>query len=127
RKGLRARYFPAEPVAGPSWWQGDAANEVLDLTGFGPLGDLPELGDSAFPHVRSLILSGSGLSTVQVNEFLSGFAQLRSLNLSTNQLTGLPQAIDALGELSELNLSFNQIRITASAQAQLNRLPHLKT
>lgn len=127
RKGLRARYCPAEPLAGPSWWQGDAVNEVLDLTGFGPLGDLPELGDSAFPHVRSLILSGSGLSTVQVNEFLSGFAQLRSLNLSTNQLTGLPQAIDALGELSELNLSFNQIRITASAQARLNRLPHLKT
>lgn len=127
RKGMRSRYLSAEPMAGPSWSQDDAVNELLDLTGFGPLGDLPVLGDTVFPHVRSLVLTGSGLSTVQVNEFLKGFPQLRSLNLSSNQLTGLPQAIDSLGELSELNLSFNQMRITASAQARLNRLPHLKT
>jgi len=127
RKGMRSRYLPAEPMAGPSLSQGDAVNELLDLTGFGPLGDLPVLGDTVFPHVRSLVLTGSGLSTLQVNEFLKGFPQLRSLNLSSNQLTGLPHAIDSLGELSELNLSFNQMRITASAQARLNRMTHLKT
>jgi Leucine-rich repeat (LRR) protein len=127
RKALRSRYCPPEPVAGPSWRQTDAVDEVLDLTGFGPLGDLPVLGDSVFPHVRSLILRDSGLSTAQVNDFLSGFPQLRTLNLSANQLTALPQAIDTLAELSELNLSFNRISITASGQARLNRLSQLKT
>lgn len=127
REGLRSRYFPEEPMAGSSWRQDVAVNEVLDLTGYGPLGDLPVLGDSVFPHVRRLILSGSGLSTVQVDDFLRGFPHLRSLNLSSNRLTGLPQAIDSLEELTELNLSSNQMRITASAQARLNRLTHLRT
>ena len=127
RNGLRARYSPAEPFAGPSWRRGGEVNAVLDLSGYGPLGDLPALGDRVFPHVRSLILSGSGLSTGQVNDFLSGFPRLRTLDLSANRLTALPQAIETLGELSELNLPFNELTITAPAQARLNRLTHLKT
>ncbi|WP_448118977.1 NEL-type E3 ubiquitin ligase domain-containing protein [Pseudomonas serbica] len=126
-KGLRARYAPAQPVAGPSWGQGDALFEGLDLTGFGPLGDLPELGDTVFAHVRSLKLSNSALSTEHVSDFLSGFPQLRALDLSANRLTGLPQALDGLGQLRELNLSYNQLTITASAQARLNRMTALET
>ena len=117
---------PAQPVAGPSWGQGDALFEGLDLTGFGPLGDLPELGDTVFAHVRSLKLSNSALSTEHVSDFLSGFPQLRALDLSANRLTGLPQALDGLGQLRELNLSYNQLTITASAQARLNRMPPWK-
>ncbi|MGE8185967.1 NEL-type E3 ubiquitin ligase domain-containing protein [Pseudomonas sp. NPDC086278] len=127
RDGLRARYATQEPVAGRSWWTVSPINLVLDLTGFGPLGDLPALGDTVFPHIRRLVLRGGGLSTPQVNDFLRGFPQLRTLELSANRLTDIPQAIDALGQLTELYLSLNELTITASAQARLNRLTSLET
>jgi Leucine-rich repeat (LRR) protein len=126
RDALAARYASREPVAGPSRRMGEPAGEVLDLTGYGALGDLPALGDVVFPQVRHLNLAGAKLSAPQVNEFLGRFPQLRILDLSRNTLTELPQAIEALGQLSELNLSGNELTITASTQTRINRLSGLE-
>ena len=127
RNSLRGLYAPGEPVAGPSWAAPGLASEGLDMTGVGPLGDLPALGDMVFAHIRRLNLAGSRLTTVQVNDFLRAFPQLRTLQLSANGLTELPQAFEALTELTELDLSFNELTITATSQARINRLTSLQT
>jgi Leucine-rich repeat (LRR) protein len=127
RNSLRAQYAPDEPVAGPSRAPARSGNEVLDLTGLGAIGDLPALGDTVFAHIRRLNLAGSRLRSAQVNDFLRAFPQLRTLELSANRLTELPQAFDSLTELTALDLSFNELIITASAQARINRLSALQT
>lgn len=125
RKHVRAWYDPQEPVAGPSW-RSRSVEEILDLS-VGPLGDLPELGTLAFPQVRGLNLSGARLTVAQVNAFLRHFPELRSLNLSANHLTELPQAFDLAGHLNHLDLASNELTITPSIQARLNRLTDLHT
>ncbi|WCM49068.1 NEL-type E3 ubiquitin ligase domain-containing protein [Pseudomonas sp. WJP1] len=127
RNSLRAQYAPDEPVAGPSWAPARSGIDVLDMTGLGAIGDLPALGDTVFAHIRRLNLAGSRLTAAQVNDFLRAFPQLRTLELSANRLTELPQAFDSLSELTALDLSFNELTITATAQARINRLTSLQT
>lgn len=127
RNSLRAQYAPDQPVAGPSWAPARSQAEVLDMTGMGAIGDLPALGDTVFAHIQRLNLAGSRLTTAQVNDFLRAFPQLRTLELSANRLTELPQALEALTELTALDLSFNELSITATAQARINRLSSLQT
>ncbi|WP_411379973.1 NEL-type E3 ubiquitin ligase domain-containing protein [Pseudomonas sp. MPB26] len=127
RDAQRARFVPREPVAGPSRGRSEGGiAETLDLTGYGAPGDLPALNDAVFAHIRRLKLGGLDLTTTQLNEFLSRFPQLRELDLSSNHLTELPQALEALRHLSELNLSGNQLTITTPIQARLNRLSALQ-
>nr|WP_180205439.1 NEL-type E3 ubiquitin ligase domain-containing protein [Pseudomonas sp. SbOxS1]NYU05538.1 hypothetical protein [Pseudomonas sp. SbOxS1] len=126
RNSLRAQYAPDEPVAGPSRASARSDSGVLDMTGFGAIGDLPALGDTVFAHIRRLNLGGSRLTSAQVNDFLRAFPQLRTLELSANRLTELPQALDSLSGLTTLDLSFNELTITATAQARINRLTSLQ-
>ena len=127
RNGLRAQYAPRDPQAGPSWAAPLYGGEVLDLSGFGAIGDLPELDDTVFAHIRRLNLRGMGVSTTQASDFLLAFPKLTTLELSTNRLTEIPQAFSTLTELTELDLSYNELTITQLAQSRLNRLTSLKT
>ncbi|MHC8314553.1 NEL-type E3 ubiquitin ligase domain-containing protein [Pseudomonas sp. LB3P31] len=127
RNGLRAEYAPREPMAGPAWAAPLYRSDVLDLTGFGAIGDLPELGDTVFPHIRRMNLSGMGVSSRQTSDFLLGFPKLTTLELSANRLTEIPQAFSKLTELTALDLSFNELTITPLAQSRLNGLISLRT
>lgn len=127
RNSLRGRYASQEPVAGPSVWRAPQASAVLDLSGFGPLGDLPAIGDTTFEHIHRLNLGACKLTSAQVNEFLRGFPNLRTLELSGNRLTVLPQSLAELEHLTALDLSANELTITPSTQALFNQLTSLQT
>ncbi|MBC3241572.1 hypothetical protein HU723_20575 [Pseudomonas lurida] len=126
RDALAARYAPREPVAGPSRGRGEPVRETLDLSEYGALGDLPALGDTAFPQIRRVILREAKLTTMQVNDFLGRFPQVRELDLSGNRLTELPAVLESFGALTDLNLAGNELKITAPTQARLNRLSTLQ-
>ncbi|WP_330211163.1 NEL-type E3 ubiquitin ligase domain-containing protein [Pseudomonas sp. AM4(2022)] len=102
---------PAAGFIRSSWQQGVPAGrtgaviEELSLQGL-QTGDLPELV-VPFPHVHSLNLTGVKLSAQGSNGFLSGFAQLRRLVLSGNELAALPDAVQHLGHLERLELAAN--------------------
>ncbi len=85
------------------------------------------LGDSVFPHVRSLILRDSGLSTAQVSRPSVDFPNCVPSICSANQLTALPQAIETPGaQRVEPLITIGSVS-RASAQARWNRLSQLKT
>lgn len=127
RNSLQTRYSSPQAVAGPSSWRAPQVSTVLDMAGFGPLGDLPELGDTIFEHIQRLNLSGGRLSSVQVNDFLRGFPKLRTLELNSNRLSTLPPRIAGLEHLTALDLSANELTITPSGQSVLNQLTSLQT
>lgn len=126
RDALAARYAAREPLAGPSRGRGEPMRETLDLREYGAPGDLPALGDTVFPQIRRLILAGAKLTAAQVNAFVGRFVQLRELDLSHNRLTELPQALETLEHLSDLNLCGNELTITTPIQTRLNRLQALR-
>ncbi|WP_224450867.1 MULTISPECIES: NEL-type E3 ubiquitin ligase domain-containing protein [unclassified Pseudomonas] len=78
-----------------------------------PLGELPMIvGD--FSHVGTLEMDSVGTSAGFIR-FLHNFANLRTLSLTRNQLTRVPQAIAAMSRLRSLDLSDNQIQLTPEA------------
>ncbi|NIE76971.1 hypothetical protein F3J45_21260 [Pantoea sp. Ap-967] len=87
------------------------------------LPDLPAGTD--FGHVAELTLTG--LSLEQVPEgFLRSFPQLRWLNLGENALTSVPTDIGQLGELRNLRLAGNQIRMSTGSATTLANLTQLR-
>lgn len=89
-----------------------------------PLGELP-LIDADFSHVGRVIMDGvmphAGLSA-----FLRQFSQLRSLSLSDNQLSQLPQSLERIRWLTHLDLSSNRLLSSEASLAQLGRMKNLR-
>lgn len=75
-----------------------------------PLGDLPVIV-ADFSHVAVLQMRGVGASA-GLNTFLRNFPRLRTLELSGNGLTRIPQAIEDMSALRHLDLSANRIEFT---------------
>ena len=57
--------------------------------------------------MRTLDLSRNGLTALP--EWLGGLSQLRVLGLNVNRLTDLPSTLGQLGELQSLNLDDNPL------------------
>lgn len=92
----------------------------LSLLGIS-LDSLPELPESiSFAHVRELSLRGMGLRSVS-RGFLRAFPGMRVLELSGNRLERLPEGLDTLSELAELDLYDNRIALDS---AQVQALEH---
>lgn len=100
-------------------------NRVLYLSG-GRLSDLPHLPGGAFPHIRSLSLSGLSLTEPELSTFLRKFPQVETLDLSRMRLHDLPSAIEGMGQLKALELQGNYLTVTAEMQARLNQLTALE-
>ncbi|WP_219266313.1 NEL-type E3 ubiquitin ligase domain-containing protein [Pseudomonas sp. Xaverov 259] len=106
-----------------SWRQGVVAARTdvgVDTLRFQRLdiGDLPAL-TLEFPHVRTLELSGIGISAQGSNGFLTAFSQVHHLILNGNYLRALPEALQHMAQLERLDLTGNLIDDAASLSAQL--------
>ncbi len=102
---------------------------ILDLSG-AALGDLPDLSALAttdFSHVLALKLSEVVAPVDALNQFLPHFSELRTLDLSRNQLFDLPSTLKQLPKLKDLGLQHNYLTITPSLQGRLNGLSGLET
>lgn len=111
-------------IAGPSWRQSSNAGH-LDLSG-GTLHDLPLLPDQAFAHVQHLDLNNLGVPLEALDRFLGSFANVQVLNLSRNGLTSLPTSLRRLSQITDLDLTYNELTVTPSMQGLLDRLNGLK-
>ncbi len=95
---------------------GSTIGPILDFYGL-DVGDLPALsGDLS--HVRVLRMDSMSLRNGS-NEFLGGFTQLHTLNMSGNRLISIPSAIAGMTQLRSLDLSSNRIVLTAQTAQQL--------
>lgn len=90
-----------------------------------PLGDLPVIV-ADFRHVNALVMDNVGASA-GLNAFLHNFPNLNDLSLTGNGLTRVPLALESMSRLTHLNLSNNQIHLTAEAQASLAAMTHLQS
>ena len=95
----------------------------LDLSGQ-TLDSVPDL-EADFSHVGSLKLNNMGLS-VSPEGFLAHFKGVRWLDLSNNQLTAIPPALDDMHGLTRLFLQRNRIRLTSETAAILSRRTTLR-
>jgi len=95
----------------------------LDLSGQ-TLDSVPDL-EADFSHVGSLKLNGMGLS-VSPEGFLAHFKGVRWLDLSNNQLTAIPPALDDMHGLTRLFLQRNRIRLTPETTQILSRRTTLR-
>ena len=95
----------------------------LDLSGQ-TLDSVPDL-EADFSHVGSLKLNGMGLS-VSPEGFLAHFRGVRWLDLSNNQLTAIPPALDDMHGLTRLFLQRNRIRLTPETTQILSRRTTLR-
>ncbi|MGF6200945.1 NEL-type E3 ubiquitin ligase domain-containing protein [Pseudomonas laurylsulfatiphila] len=101
-----------------------SVGETLNLNGL-QLGDLPEL-PAVFAHVDTLNLTGVRLSAQGSNDFLRAFSQVKALKLNGNQLQALPEQIQNMGDLAQLELSANRFSDPEHLYVSLNRLERLE-
>ncbi|MBV4458132.1 hypothetical protein KVG96_09250 [Pseudomonas sp. COR58] len=102
-------------------------SEILDSLTFDaqPLGALPTIiGD--FRHIGALEMNNVG-DSAGLNAFLKNFPNLHGLSLTGNGLARVPSAIDDMPRLTHLDLSDNQIALTAEAAAALAAKDHLQS
>jgi Leucine-rich repeat (LRR) protein len=84
--------------------------------------------DELIEEARRLDSTGLDLSSNQltaISEALAQLTNLQDLNLSSNQLTAIPEALAQLTNLQSLNLSGNQLTVIPEALAQLTKLHRL--
>lgn len=87
---------------------------------------LPELPEGiSFAHVRELSFRGMGLRTVS-RGFLRAFPGVQVLELSGNRLERLPEGLELLGELAELDLYDNRIALDSTQVRVLERCSNLQ-
>jgi Leucine-rich repeat (LRR) protein len=96
----------------------------LDLGGHPP-GSLPVI-TANFPHVRGLYLDELGLDSVP-QLFLDRFPNLRTLDLSSNRLTALPDTLSSFPSLTSLFLSENALLDAPGLLAPVRNLARLRT
>lgn len=89
-----------------------------------PIGQLPVI-TANMDHVGSLCLSRMGLTDHSM-AFLRPFGGLRWLKLNGYALTRLPEFANDGSGLTKLDLSSNDIELTAQANARLERMHRLK-
>jgi hypothetical protein len=90
-----------------------------------PLGEIPVLVGN-FSHIGALEMDRVGASA-GLNAFLRNFPNLRTLSLTGNELSRIPQAIAAMPKLEHLDLSDNRIQLTPESIPLLNGLEQLQT
>ncbi|WP_455827621.1 NEL-type E3 ubiquitin ligase domain-containing protein [Pseudomonas graminis] len=110
----------AEHTDGWGQRQGGAS---LDFRGLELPTTMPVLGDG-FAHVTRLKLSNSAMADGH-GAFLLGFPSLRTLDISGNALTRLPEALSGMNHLRDLNLRENQIALLDGDVARLKNLRNL--
>ncbi|WP_313741228.1 NEL-type E3 ubiquitin ligase domain-containing protein [Pseudomonas sp.] len=87
---------------------------------------LPQLPARAtFDHVTHLTLRRAHLSSI-TEGFLERFVNVRTLDLSDNLLSSIPNGLQALTQLTELRLRRNQIVIDDAGMARLAALSRLR-
>ncbi|WP_448650785.1 NEL-type E3 ubiquitin ligase domain-containing protein [Pseudomonas fluorescens] len=94
--------------------------QTLNLLGT-KTGDFPAL-TADFSHVRTLDLTGVGLSAQGSNGFLAAFPQLNRLVLNGNALTTLPEAVERMGHLERLQLMSNHFSTAEPLDSLLGSL-----
>ena len=104
----------------------DHGGHQLRIRGWrvGALPRLPEQVD--FGHVTHLSLNRMGLLRIE-ESFLQRFTGVQRLDLQGNVLTALPNGLEQLAELRELQLGQNHILLTASDAMRINTLQRLHT
>jgi Leucine-rich repeat (LRR) protein len=81
--------------------------QTLSLHGL-QLGDLPELGEP-FPGVTTLDLSGVLITEQGSNGFFWSFPRLQRLDLGSNELGAIPDAVLQLERLEHLGVGYNNL------------------
>ncbi|MGH8386871.1 MAG: NEL-type E3 ubiquitin ligase domain-containing protein [Pseudomonas sp.] len=89
--------------------------------------ELPQLPVGAFDHVRTLYLPGLRAPVEQISRFVGGFTELKTLDLSGNDLTQVPIASGDLAKLTHLDLSANQIIVDPAVQQVFDGLGALES
>lgn len=103
---------------------GMVTGQRLSLSGV-QLSSLPELPAAIdFHRITTLRLQESAVDTVPVS-FLCPFTALTELDMSFNQLRNIPLGIAYLPQLQRLRLAHNQIRLNAQAVGILQAMPGL--
>ena len=92
---------------------------VLELPNL-QLRTLPELPGGAFPHLRTLHLTGTRTTASELQSFIRTFTELQTLDLSGNGLTEVPVTSGELAKLSRLDLSNNRIVVSSDVQQAFN-------
>lgn len=112
-------------------WRKEPGNVAADQSLYGtlrfapePLGELPPVV-ADFSHVGRVIMDGV-MPHAGLNEFLRNFSQLRSLSLSDNQLSQLPESLERIRWLTHLDLSNNRLQSSEASLAQLGRMKDLR-
>lgn len=90
------------------------------------LSGLPELPEPiSFAHVHELSMMGLGLRRVPA-AFLNAFPCLRVLELASNELTQLPEQLEHMTQLRELDLFGNNITLDAAQALTLGNCTALE-
>lgn len=96
---------------------------VIDSERIDSLPPLP--AQASFDHVTHLVLRRAHLSDI-TEGFLQRFPNVRILDLSDNLLSGIPDGLQALTQLTELRLTRNQVAIDDAGLARLAALTKLR-
>ncbi|HWH86244.1 MAG TPA: NEL-type E3 ubiquitin ligase domain-containing protein [Pseudomonas sp.] len=125
REEVEARFAQSRSVAARKirdcWLDGltahtDDAGQTLDFTGLQTV-DLPVLPE-VFPRVRTLKLTGAGVSQQHFNEFCTAFPELTTLVLNGSRMNELPEVVSRLNRLERLEFSGSSL---SSAQTVYER------
>lgn len=98
----------------------------LSLDGMA-LGALPSLPPGVqFGHIQQLSLRNMGLND-DVGYFLKHFKGLKTLELTDNRVTRLPEVLQQMKQLRRLYLANNQLQLTEYTRTKLGDLKNLTT